>query len=179
MRLIKIFSVLIIVSLLLCSCTKGGNTLTVETSPLDKSLIELSPVIYEKSELMEIAEFEGSINELNGSYPIKCIRMVNGIYRVSYLGAEYVAILIFDNFGNKISGNIYNIQHLKSDFNVLEKGESIETVINFDSQGEYLFLYTGRNDLPRRSTHYTQDGYLITIDYSSSNTIMDIRIELI
>ena len=45
-----------------------------------------------------------------------------------------------------------------------------------DPDGEYLFLYTGRND-QRYSSHYTMDGYLIIIEWSNENTVETIHIE--
>ncbi len=66
MRLVKSFSIItiIIVLWLLCSCTTGGNDLKVKISPSDESLIELTSRIYENSQLLEIKQFNGLINEL-------------------------------------------------------------------------------------------------------------------
>lgn len=79
----------------------------------------------------------------------------------------------------KILGSIYNCRKIKSDFGELKKGQTLENVQKIDPQGEYLFLYTGRNDTPKISSHYTKDGYLITIQYDDSGTIIDIAEELI
>ena len=100
-------------------------------------------------------------------------------YRVSYLGDERIAVLLFDSSGNKILGNTYRTQLLKSDFNGLAKGQSLDAVRAIDPNGEYLFLYTGRNDTPKESLHYTKDGYLITIQYDASCSIISINEELI
>ena len=164
---------------MLFSCAKGGNDLEVKTSPSNESLIDLTSRIYDDSQLFEIAHFNGSISALGIQYPIECLREHNGIYRVSYLGVEKVAVLIFDDSGNKLFGNTYSSQQLKSDFGGLVKGQSLQDVQKIDPQGEYFFLYTGRNDTPKVSSHYTKDGYLITIEYDSSNTIISIEEELI
>lgn len=181
MRLTKSFFITIIVILLclFCSCTKGGNDLKARISPSDKSLIELVSKTYDDLHLMEIVQFNGTINELSIQFPIECLRCHNGKYRVSYLGIGKVAILVFDDSGSKILGSIYNAEKLKSDFGELKKGQTLENVQKIDPQGEYLFLYTGRNDTPKISSHYTKDGYLITIQYDDSGTIIDIAEELI
>lgn len=164
---------------LFCSCVQGGNDLKYETSPSNKSILDLANKIYNEPQLFEIVKFNGSMNELNAQYPIECLRENNGIYRASYLGDGNIAVLLFDNSGNKLWGNIYTTQVSKSDFDGLKKGQVLEEVRILDPNGEYLFLYTGRNDTPKVSSHYTNDGYLITIEYDSLNTIVNINEELI
>lgn len=201
-------SSLIILLLLFCSCTNNGsniienlpspptnegNNLTdeapnafangesnmiVEVSPSDKSLTDLATQTYDERQLTELAQFGGAINELNEKYPIECMRKGNDTYRVSYLGDGSIAVLVFDNSGNKLLGNTYSVQLSKSDFDGLENGQLLEEVQALDPNGEYLFLYTGRNDIPRESSHYTIDGYLITIEYDDSNAIIGIIEEL-
>ncbi len=55
----------------------------------------------------------------------------------------------------------------------------LEEVRAIDPDGEYLFLYTGRNDVPKVSSHYTKDGYLITIEYDESNAVVSVEQELV
>lgn len=177
----RVFSLLglIVILLLLCSCNKGDDNMINKVSPSDKSLMELASTTYDNSQLLEIAQYKGSITELLAQYPIECIRKDNMGYRVSYLGYGKVATLIFDNLGNMIMGNIYYAEKYKSDFSVLQKGLSLEDVKKVHPNGDYPFLYTGRNDTPKVSLHYTEDGYLIMIEYDISNTIINIEEELI
>ena len=163
----------------LCSCSIGGNDLKIETSPVDKSLIDLSSIIYDETQLSVLAKFSGSIDDLNAQYPIECIRKINDTYRVAYLGDGKIAVLLFDNCGNKLLGKIYNTQLLRTNFCNLAKGHSLDEVKIIDPYGEFLFLCTGRDDTPKVSSHYTKDGYLITIKYDASNNIIDITEELI
>lgn len=165
--------------LVICSCTKGGSDLNIKISPPDKSLVDLASKIYEETELLELMKFSGSLNELNNKYPIECLREDNGMYRVSYLGDESVVIFVFDGSGNRLLGSTYSTQLLKSDFDKLVKGQSVDKVRAIDPNGEYLFLYTGRNDTPKVSSHYTKDGYLITIEYDVSNVITSMNEKLI
>lgn len=172
MRLTKYYFLIfiIVILLMICSCSKGGNDLNIEISPPDKNIVDLVSKIYEGTELSELTEFGGSLNELNSKYPIECLRKEDdGIYRVAYLGDESVITFFFDGSGNSIFGRTYNrVQWLKSDFDKLVKGQTLGEVMAFDPDGDYLFLYTGRNDLPRISSHYTKDGYLIYIEYDDS-----------
>ena len=171
--------ILCLVMLVLCSCTKGGSDLNIEISPPDKSLVDLASNVYDRTELLELAKFNGSLNELNIKYPIECLRKDNGTYRASYLGDGSIVIFLFDGSGNKIGGGTYSAQLLKSDFDGLVKGQSLDHVKAVDPNGEFLFLYTGRNDAPKVSSHYTKDGYLITVEYNASNAIIGINEELI
>ena len=175
----KLCFAIIVPLLLFCACAKGESDFKIEESPSDKSLIDLASEIYENSQLSDIAKLDGSITELNAEYPIECLRKSGGLYRVSYLGDGKAAVLLFDASGNRISGNVYDVQLLKSDFDRLKKGQSLEEVRKTDPNGEFLFLVTGRSDTPRVSSHCTKDGYLITIEYDASNTIVGISTELI
>ena len=93
MRLTRYYILIFIIVMLLviCSCTKGGGDLNIEISPPDKSLVDLASKIYDETELLELMKFNGSLNELNIKYPIECLREDSGMYRVSYLGDESVA----------------------------------------------------------------------------------------
>lgn len=181
MRLTKYYFLIFVIVMLLvcCSCTKGGSDLYIEISPTDKSLVDLASKTYNEVQLLELAEFKGSMKELNTKYPVECLREKNGVYRVSYLGDGDIAVLLFDDSGNSLLGNIYSTQLLKSDFDNLKKGQSLDEVRIIDPDGEYLFLYVGRNDIPKISSHYTKDGYLITIEYDVSNVIISISEEFI
>lgn len=181
MRLTKYYSLISIIVMLfaMCSCAKGGSELNIEISPPHKSLVDLASKIYDETELLELTQFNGSLNELNIKYPIECFREDNGMYRVSYLGDGSIVILLFDDSGNKVFGGTYSTQLSKSNFDGLVIGQSLDEVRAIDPNGEYLFLYTGRNDTPKVSSHYTKDGYLITIEYDVSNVIISINEELI
>ena len=160
MRFEKSFALISIIILLFlfCSCAKGESDLKIEISPLDKSLIDWASKIYEEPQLSKLILFNGSIDVLNAQYPIECLRENSGIYRVAYLGNGSIAVLLFDNCGNKFRGNIYRTRLVKSDFESLAKGTPLEEVRKIDPNGEYLFLYTGGNDAPKVSSHYTKTG---------------------
>ena len=161
------------------SCAKGESKVKIEISPSDKSLVDLTSTTYDMQELSNIIGFNGSMSELNDKYPIECLRKDGDIYRVSYLGQDCIAVLQFDSLGNAIVGNIHTAQLLRSDFDGLVEGRSLDDVMQLDPNGDYAFLYTGRNDVPKVSSHYTKDGYRITNGYDASNIITGINEELV
>ncbi len=179
MKHMKYSFLFIILLCMLPSCGKReGNLKEIICSP-NKSITELASKKYNNSELSTISQLKVSIDELNKQYPIYCLRESGDAYRVSYLGNDCVAVVYFDNSGNWILGKVCKLYSAKSDFNDLTTGMLLENVQEIDPHGEYLFLYTGRVDTPKISTHYTKDGYLITIEYDEKNTISNVTTTLI
>lgn len=163
----------------LCSCTKGGNGFMIELSPQDKSLFEMSTKIYGEDELTTISSFRGTIQELDETFPIECIRKTTTGYRVTFCGNVSLVSLVFDNSGQIIFGSVYKISESKASFGDLTIGKTVEDVKKIDPSGSYMFLYSGRNDVPKQSIHYTNDGYLIIIEYDEKYCISNIVEELI
>ena len=179
MRLNNLFLTVVVICLcLLVSCVKEGKKIDMKTSPSDKSIVELVSKKYEDAQLTDIIEFSGSVKELDAAYTIECVRKCGEDYRVSYLGEGSVAIVLFDGYGKKMMSEICTTNLYRSDFDNLSIGNTLKEVRALDSEGQYLFLYTGTN-VPRQSYHYTEDGYYITIDYDYSNTIVNINVEFI
>lgn len=179
MRYIKYFIIILFLLCILSACKEGDNNLNIEISSPEKNITDLVKKTYRRSQLMDIVQLEVSLQELNTKYPIECIRKIGNLYRVSYLGDFNIAMIVFDSNGNKILGNIYNTVLAKSDFHKLNVGQLLEDVQKIDPYGEYLFLYTGRNDSPRVSTHYTKDGYIIVIKYNDNDVIVSIDFNLV
>ena len=119
------------------------------------------------------------MDEIHAKYPMECVRKISDTYRAAYLGDGSIAVLLFDASGDGLTGKIYSTRLLKSDFDNVKQGMQLEEVRAIDPDGEYLFLYTGRNDVPKVSSHYTKDGYLITIEYDESNAVVSVEQELV
>lgn len=179
MRKLKYLIIITMILSAFCSCSKNKEVIKMDLSPNNKSLIELSTTTYNIQELKNIISFSGTIQELSNKYPIECIRKTQVGYRVSYYGESNFASIIFDNSGKKLIEKIYKESSDKTYFDSLSTGNSIEDVKKIDPNGDYSFLYTGRNDVPKQSIHYTSDGYLITINYNENNLISNIEKELI
>ena len=165
--------------LMFASCTKGESNMKSLVSSSETNINDLATKRYDEMELQKISSFKGTINELHEQYPVYCCRQTNNMYRISYLGSDRIVLLLFDNEGNKILSKNRETKLSKSDFSILKKGDPLEKVMEIDTEGEYLFLYTGRNDTPKESLHYTKDGFLITIKYNDNNLIDYINEELI
>ena len=182
MRLLKclglFFFTIMVLLFFLISCSGGNVNMNFSPSPSTKSVLELITQTYIRPQLEEIAQYSGNLNELNDSYPIECLRKKGDTYRVSFWGEDSLAILIFDSEGNKSFGKVYTQSPVAAEFNAVLPGKTVEDVKLIDPEGEYLFLYTGRNDYPY-STHYTRDGYFVIVEYDSTNTVIAITKELI
>ena len=162
---------------MLSSCGKGESD--EKTCSPDKNIMELVSKKYSDAQLRTISQLEATMSELNKQYPIECLRKIGTAYRVSYLGNDGVAIIYFDSSEKKTLGSVCRLHLTKADFDELTIGQSLERVQELDPQGEYLFLYSGRNDAPKISTHYTIDGYLITVEYDEENAILGVTTSLI
>lgn len=173
MRKYNLFCMAFIILLLLCSCEKGDN-MKFTASDSQTNITSLITTIYSDEQLDKINTNNNDINQLNADYPIQCLREIDSHYEVVYRGNQKILIVIFDHSGNKILSKVYNISVLSSTFDVLSVGHSICEVQKIDPKGDYTFLYTGRNDVPFISYHYTSDGYIIQIKYNDKNEIINI-----
>ncbi|MBR3991192.1 MAG: hypothetical protein IKI91_03565 [Clostridia bacterium] len=151
-----------------------------ETSPDDKTVIDLSTRVYDEGQLHKIMNFKGPIEKLDEEYPIECIRALqDGTYRVSYLGEESVVSVWFDEYGDTTYSKSFSDKLSKSDLTGLSQGMSFDEVRELDPDGDYPFVYSNVYVFQNVSHHYTKDGYLITITYDDALTITDISVGLI
>ena len=174
MRL-KCISVLLFLIVFLFGCERAGY-MEKYLSATDENIIKLSSV-YSDEQLSDIVQM-ANISNVRKKYSIECVRKVDDLYRVSFLGNGKVAVLYFSSNGDKLSSKIYNLDLCLDDFQKLEKGDSLSKVQRIDENGEYLFLYTGRNS-PKESTHFTSDGYIVVITYDDKNQITKVNVCLI
>lgn len=182
MRHIIKFSFIIFLSLcLLCSCNIEKTPINLQVSDSAKTVFELVSKNYDKSHLLEIWKFSGTLSELDDKYPVECLRKDNSTYRASYLGDDSILVLFFDDLGERTGGFVYNISPPRASFATLSIGQSVLDVKSFDPNGSYLFLYAGSSEIPHESMHFTEDGYMITIEYDQSidPKIINIKEELI
>ena len=66
----------------------------------------------------------------------------------------------------------------KTDLERIQIGDSIDSVMEKDPNGDYIFLYTGHGE-PWVSSHYTEDGYYILIEYDVKMTVTGVSVSLI
>ena len=161
---------------------KMNNT----TPGITKALLFQKVTFYTDAQLLEIADFVGTADELTSLYPPSHIRTMNNIvdngntidgFAIIYLGETQALELIIDNLGNRLWQFSYNTIESKKTFDSLSLGQTLTDVQNLDPNGEYLFLYTGRSDFPMVSKHYTRDGFIIRITYDDNDIITSIDIE--
>jgi len=144
--------------------------------------------LYSDEQLTEIAELADAKDALMKQYPTSYVWSVsiveNDISNATpgvvlyYRGETKVLEIIFDgSSGRKISSHFYSTFCSRNAFDALEIGQSLTDVQRIDPEGKFYFLYTGRNDVPRVSKHYTTDGFFIRITYDMDNVIEKIEIE--
>ena len=191
-RKIKIIPLLLAVLCFLCSCGKKEN----EPFDIEKCVspnININRMFLKKYSQDEIKElydfvfhFEGTIEELNEEYPIKCVRKYvdneyyGTYYRISYLGEKSIGQVWYcADTEEEFHVWWYNYSCPKRNFKKFKVGTHLDEVMETDPDCCYLFLYTGLTDAPKTSEHYTKDGYLITIYYDDDCKITKINEELI
>lgn len=169
------------------------------------NIMDVLTRIYSDEELTEIEQFQGTLLELNPTWPIQCRRKKeatqyvvypNGsdapllwidmvvsreaMQYVVYRSESDVLFLYFDMDGNRAAWPArYRMTHTREEFETLQVGDTLDDVMAFDPDGSYLFLYTGRVDAPRVSTHCTTDGYLVKIAYDDAGVVTSITSYLI
>lgn len=172
--------------LLTCSCTKDdnddldpkennpkeeeSNSTTEEPEP-EKTFFELVTKIYDKSELLEIAKFEGTIEELNSIYPIECLYETNYGRVAIYLGKDNWILTVpieLDNIAwwREYINPLFQLELLKSDFDKMQIGQTDDGISSLDINGDFsMFRPNVEPSRPRQSYHYTKDGYIISVEY--------------
>ena len=90
-------------------------------------------------------------------------------------GETQALVIHYDEDGKLQFQKTYSLIPSSKDFDGLSENESINSVMAIDPTGDYGVLYTGRNDTPRLSYHFTQDGYCIEVSYDSNNNITGIE----
>lgn len=176
---IKYISVIIVLLLLLNACNNKIDSFNILSSSEDINMMEMIDKIYTDDQLNDIVNFSGTLDELNAQYAIECIREIEDSYRIAYLGKSKIGIITFNSEGVKVFGRVYCMSPAKEAFDDIAVGQSLDDVRAIDPDGEYIFLYTGRNDTPKVSTHFTDDGYMIKITYNDLNIVANISCELV
>ena len=126
-RLLKVLFATII-SLFLCACVDKEDEFDMQFSSTDRLISELVTCEYSNSELEDIVSTATTIQALNARYPIECIRDCGNIVRVSYCGDDAVAVILFDNKGNRIMGRVFTTYRLKDDFETINIGSCLNSV---------------------------------------------------
>lgn len=130
---------------------------------------------YSNSELNNIVDFIGTLPELIKEYPTESIMLSDNYTHVSYRSNNKLAVLLFDELGNKYFSKLYNCTKPKSDFDDLKQGDDIALVKEIEPEGDYSSLYASHSKIPMFSKHYTKDGYIVEIYYNESLCIEKIE----
>ncbi|MDR1892057.1 MAG: hypothetical protein LBQ48_03495 [Oscillospiraceae bacterium] len=151
----------------------------IKISEKGKPIQELLTEIYSEEQLNEINDLKSSLKELNSQYPIQCLREVTGGYRAAYRSTNSILLTFFDGNKQKLFSQKQTLLKKKADFESIKVGQTLDEIRDFDETGDYIFLYTGRVDTPKISSHYTVDGCLFKISYDDDLKVISIESELI
>ncbi|MBO5175462.1 MAG: hypothetical protein J6B84_10020 [Eubacterium sp.] len=170
-----------------CNQTENDEITTKPNEETQGALQSGEVFVYSDEQLTEIAGSNATKDTLLKNYPTPYIRTVSIVQNdisnatpavmVYYRGETKVLQLMFDGAsGGRPSYHFLSTFCSKNEFEPLTIGQSLSDVQAIDPNGEYWFLYTGRNDMPWISTHYTTDGFIINITYDQNNVIEEIDI---
>ena len=187
----KKFMCIAIISVLIflpgCNQTENDEITTKPNGETQGALQSGEIFVYSDEQLTEIAGSNAAKDTLLENYPTTYIRAVSiaqsdlsdakPAVEVYYRGETKVLQLMFDAIsGDRLSSLFHSTFCSKNEFEPLAIGQSLSDVQAIDPNGEYWFLYTGRNDMPWVSTHYTTDGFIIRVTYDQNNVIEEIDI---
>lgn len=150
----------------------------------EANAFDLIQHVYTDTELDEIdaQAQELTLKELHARYPVECVRDAgdgSDCCVCYYASEDRLLSLYFDADGNYVA--ILNRMHpLLSDeeADMIQIGESVSDIRERLPDGDYLFLYTGRSDVPRNSVFYTCSGYRIIVRYDDDMKVSSIVKEL-
>ncbi len=180
-----------LVLLLCCGCS-GEKPQTEETSAPVSTEMTLPPMdldgpfikdlvtkTYSHEKLEDIADFEGTNDELFAAYPIECQRDTAFGYRAMYLGSGEAAMVVVNNNMGTRYGYTMLLSGTRAEFETLKAGDPLSAVQALDKNGNYAFGFEGWDIAENLSWHATTDGYLIFIRYTNDYTIATIQVELL
>jgi len=172
----KIVILCIVILMLLTACTREG----VQVSDEDKSINELLTTIYSNSQLKEMKNLDLTLEEMHAKYPIQCLRETSYRYWASYRSESDVLVISFDLLnGEKIFSHKQPFsKRTSNEFLELEIGKYVYDIMEFDENGDYIFLYSGSTKT-KISVHYTLDGYLFELTFDDDYKLKSIYYELI
>ena len=116
-----------------------------------------------------------SISELESACDVTYLDKEADTKTVVIPGDTSVLVLKYDENGELESGAIREMSRESETFDAVNEGVSIHRVMELDPDGDYGFAFSGRNDLPRHSYHYTPDGYCIDITYDDNNEVVQVE----
>ena len=160
----------------------------------DHNVTTESSARYSDSEIEEIEEFTGSFLERIRQYPFSVLRRLTYYYPLfktalpytnadyettvdtyiaTYIGERTIHFILYDYKGMELSSWSQELSPHSIFFERIFIDDDLNTMMNLDPAGDY-FGTSGRTDLPKLSTHYTRDGYIIIVCYDDSYKVNSI-----
>lgn len=162
-------AVMAAVLVIFCSCGETFD-ISVLVSDENANINELITRTYSSEQLKEMIIFT-NLEQMNEEYPVECLRKIDSSYQAIFKGDKTIMLIDFDESGLRMGSESHKVLANSEGFDELAIGDTIRNVRELDPAGDYLFLYTGDNSLPRESIHYIESGYVFTITYDNGNVI--------
>ena len=106
---------------------------------------------------------------------VKTVNLNNDQCLVFLKQEEKILSIYIDTAGNSSVAIEITPSCQLVDFQALAINGKIDDMLRLDPKGQYMFLFAGRNDLPRVSQHFTSDGYYLVIRYDHDGKICEIK----
>lgn len=134
-----------------------------------------STIYYTNEQLQEIADYDGTREEIMDQYDGGCFSQgaIQNILTYTNEDCSSVLALFLRKSGQKEFGIIFNPLHPKATYEALEVGTSKDTIKKLDPTGGY------QDNLPSGksySYHFTTDGFYISIEYDNNGLLCNMDI---
>lgn len=131
--------------------------------------------------LSELLKSKPTLEELNANISLEFVRKLDTSYR-AVMKTEQGWVQAFFNqdgtFAESVKmGKLKSV--LKDDLLKIPFGMPVKQVQEIDPDGDYNFMYASWSGYPKKSYHYTSDGYVFSIYYDDAYEVMDISFALI
>lgn len=131
--------------------------------------------------LFELLKAEPTLEELNVSISLEFVRKLDTSYRAVMKTDQGWHQVFFNQDGTFAEsvkmGELKSV--LKDDLLKIPFGMPVKQVQEIDPDGNYNFMFSSWSGYPKRSYHYTSDGYVFSIYYNDAFEVIDISFSLI
>ena len=148
--------------------------MSIPLAPDDQTIHDLVTRIYSDEEIDALIAYGSglSIQELHEEYPVECLRMKESLdclyFYASYLGESKLVRFQYTVDGCSTSiPSCYDLQHQSDDFFHIPHKTNFYSIRERFPQpaADYRFYYASSPQRTTASQHYTEDGYVIYVDF--------------
>lgn len=168
----KVFLIVIFVVTFLISCScipKNGEAYAMTEIDQNTILYTLNTKEYKFDELLLFFKSNRTMDEFYKEFKVENYKQIDGMkYTVlqTDMGMVFVSFDIAGNYGSMKSFCFSN-DLCQNDIENVQIGSQIESVENFDPNGDYTFKCVSWTEYPQISYHYFTNGMCYAIRYNN------------